>query len=25
MKSPEGEAVDVELGGLIWVRTVDMK
>ncbi|MFP4359796.1 MAG: DUF4198 domain-containing protein [Alphaproteobacteria bacterium] len=24
MDSPEGEAVPVELGGLIWVRTVDM-
>ncbi len=24
MTSPEGEAVPVELGGLIWVRTVDM-
>ncbi len=25
MKSPKGEMVDVELGGLMWVRTVDMK
>jgi cobalt/nickel transport protein len=25
MDSPEGKKVDVELGGLIWVRTVDMK
>jgi len=25
MKNPEGEAVDVELGGLIWVRCVDMR
>ncbi|MBN2581894.1 MAG: DUF4198 domain-containing protein [Planctomycetes bacterium] len=25
MKSPDGEMVDVELGGLIWVKTVDMK
>ena len=24
MKNPAGEPVDVELGGLIWVRTVDM-
>ena len=25
MKNPDGEMVDVELGALIWVRTVDMK
>jgi len=25
MESPEGKAVDVELGGLIWVRCVDME
>jgi cobalt/nickel transport protein len=25
MENPEGEPVDVELGGLIWVRTVDMQ
>lgn len=25
MKNPEGKLVDVELGGLIWVQTVDMK
>ena len=25
MKSPAGKMVDVELGGLIWVKTVDMK
>lgn len=25
MKSPTGKMVDVELGGLLWVRTVDMK
>jgi cobalt/nickel transport protein len=25
MKSPEGKLVDVELGGLMWVKTVDMK
>lgn len=25
MKSPDGKRVDVELGGLIWVKTVDMK
>jgi len=25
MKNPAGEEVDVELGGLIWVKTVDMK
>ena len=25
MKSPDGETVDVELGGLIWVKTVDMR
>ena len=25
MKSPGGETVDVELGGLIWVKTVDMR
>jgi len=25
MKNPDGKLVDVELGGLIWVRTVDMK
>lgn len=25
MKSPEGKLVDVELGALIWVKTVDMK
>jgi nickel transport protein len=25
MKSPQGEDVPVELGGLMWVRTVDMK
>jgi len=25
MKSPEGKLVDVELGGLIWVKAVDMK
>jgi cobalt/nickel transport protein len=25
MPNPEGEPVDVELGGLIWVRTVDME
>ncbi len=25
MKSPDGEMVDVELGGLIWVKTVDME
>ncbi|MCG8507999.1 MAG: DUF4198 domain-containing protein [Rhodospirillales bacterium] len=25
MKSPEGKEVPVELGGLMWVRTVDMK
>jgi cobalt/nickel transport protein len=25
MKNPAGKMVDVELGGLIWVRTVDMK
>jgi cobalt/nickel transport protein len=25
MKSPTGEMVDVELGGLMWVKTVDMK
>jgi len=24
MTAPTGEEVDVELGGLIWVRTVDM-
>ncbi|MBN2713318.1 MAG: DUF4198 domain-containing protein [Planctomycetes bacterium] len=24
MKNPEGKMVDVELGGLIWVKTVDM-
>jgi cobalt/nickel transport protein len=24
MKSPEGKLVDVELGGLMWVKTVDM-
>lgn len=25
MKSPEGKEVEVELGGLLWVKTVDMK
>ncbi|NQT17353.1 MAG: DUF4198 domain-containing protein [Planctomycetes bacterium] len=25
MKSPDGRMVDVELGGLIWVKTVDME
>ncbi|NQT20456.1 MAG: DUF4198 domain-containing protein, partial [Planctomycetes bacterium] len=25
MNNPEGEMVDVELGALMWVRTVDMK
>ena len=25
MKNPDGEMVDMELGGLIWVKTVDMK
>jgi len=25
LKNPEGKEVDVELGGLIWVKTVDMK
>ena len=25
MKNPEGQMVDVELGGLMWVKTVDMK
>ncbi len=25
MKNPEGEEVDVELGGLIWLKCVDMK
>jgi len=25
MKGPDGEPVDVELGGLMWVKTVDMK
>ena len=25
MKNPDGKPVDVELGGLIWVRTVDME
>ena len=25
MKGPDGRLVDVELGGLIWVKTVDMK
>jgi cobalt/nickel transport protein len=25
MKGPDGEPVDVELGGLIWVKTVDME
>jgi len=25
MKDPKGEMVDVELGALIWVKTVDMK
>ncbi len=25
MKNPDGKEVDVELGGLIWVRTTDMK
>jgi len=25
LKSPEGKEVEVELGGLIWVKTVDMK
>jgi cobalt/nickel transport protein len=25
MQSPDGKAVDVELGALIWVKTVDMK
>ena len=25
MKGPDGEPVDVELGGLIWVRAVDME
>jgi cobalt/nickel transport protein len=25
MKGPDGEPVDVELGGLIWVNTVDME
>jgi len=25
MKNPDGKMVDVELGGLIWVKTVDMK
>jgi cobalt/nickel transport protein len=25
MESPDGQKVDVELGGLIWVKTVDMK
>lgn len=25
MKSPDGKSVPVELGGLIWVKTVDMK
>ena len=25
MKNPDGEEVPVELGGLIWVKTVDMK
>jgi cobalt/nickel transport protein len=25
MKGPEGRPVDVELGGLMWVKTVDMK
>jgi cobalt/nickel transport protein len=25
MKNPEGEDVDVELGGLIWIKTTDMK
>ena len=24
MKNPEGKPVDVELGGLMWVKTVDM-
>jgi cobalt/nickel transport protein len=25
MPNPDGQPVDVELGGLIWVKTVDMK
>lgn len=25
MKGPDGKPVDVELGGLVWVKTVDMK
>ncbi len=25
MKNPEGKLVDVELGALLWVKTVDMK
>jgi cobalt/nickel transport protein len=25
LENPQGEAVDVELGGLIWVKTVDME
>jgi cobalt/nickel transport protein len=25
MQNPEGEPVDVELGALLWVKTVDMK
>ena len=25
MKNPEGKEVGVELGGLIWVKTYDMK
>jgi cobalt/nickel transport protein len=24
MKNPEGKPVEVELGGLMWVKTVDM-
>jgi cobalt/nickel transport protein len=25
MANPDGEMVDVELGGLMWVKTVDME
>jgi cobalt/nickel transport protein len=25
MPNPDGEPVDVELGGVIWVKTVDME
>jgi cobalt/nickel transport protein len=25
MSNPDGDEVDVELGGLIWVKTVDME